>query len=369
MRIGVPKEVKTGEYRIATTPSCIKTLKKDGHTIIVQKGAGVAAGFTDAQLKRAGAKISSQKDVWACDMVVKVKEPQPAEYKRMHKNLILFSYLHLAGAPKKLTKNLCKRGVSAFAMGTVQDKHGRAVLTFPMSTLAGRMSVQVGCHYLSKEHGGHGVLVDDIPGAPPAKVVVIGAGAAGSFAALAAAHRGADVKVFDIRADRVTALAKQSKHITGFKTNKTQLTKALKEADLVVGAAWVPGARTPHVVSKKMIKAMKEGSVVVDIAIDQGGCFETSKPTSHKKPVYVKHGVTHYCVPNMPGAYPQTATVALTAATLPFIRRLARQGVAKAVRKKDLAGGLNVYKGRIVYPAVARDLHLQKLFTPLSELL
>ncbi|MEX2649126.1 MAG: alanine dehydrogenase [Alphaproteobacteria bacterium] len=359
MLIGVPKEIKNHEYRVGLTPTSARELVHHGHKVIVQKGAGKEIGLLDKMYIGAGAAIvDSAEEVFArADMVVKVKEPQPVECKMLRPGQVLFTYLHLAPDPEQ-TKLLVASGSIAIAYETVTDRNGRLPLLAPMSEVAGRMSIQAGAHCLEKAQKGAGVLIGGVPGVPPAKVVVLGGGVVGTNAARMAIGMEADVVILDKSIDRLRQLDELfgSRLDTVFAT-VDNVENYVLDADLVIGAVLVPGAEAPKLVTEKMVKAMRRGSVLVDVAIDQGGCFETSRPTTHTKPTYVVHGVVHYCVANMPGGVARTSTFALNNATLPFALALADKGYKRALADDPhLLAGLNVHKGKVTYKAVADTL-------------
>jgi len=361
MRIGVPTEIKVHEYRVGLMPASVRELTGMGHGVSIQAGAGIGVGCSDADYVAAGATIvpDAAAVFSGSDLVVKVKEPQPLECAQLRPGQVLFTYLHLA-ADRVQAEGLMKSGAVAIAYETVTAADGSLPLLVPMSEVAGRMSIQVGAVYLQKAMGGRGVLLGGVPGVAPAKVVVIGGGVAGTHAAEMARGLGADVTIIDRSLPRLRALDVQfhGSVKTLFSTAHA-IEDAVLDADLVIGSVLVPGAAAPKLVSEAMIQRMRPGSVVVDIAIDQGGCFATSRPTTHADPVYVAHGVTHYCVTNMPGAVARTSAQALNNATLPYVRALADHGWQKALAADaGLKGGLNVLEGRIVHPAVARDLGL-----------
>ena len=361
MRIGVPTEIKVHEYRVGLMPASVRELTGMGHGVSIQAGAGIGVGCSDADYVAAGATIvpDAAAVFSGSDLVVKVKEPQPVECALLRPGQVLFTYLHLA-ADRVQAEGLMKSGAVAIAYETVTAADGSLPLLVPMSEVAGRMSIQVGAVYLQKAMGGRGVLLGGVPGVAPAKVVVIGGGVAGTHAAEMARGLGADVTIIDRSLPRLRALDVQfhGSVKTLFSTAHA-IEDAVLDADLVIGSVLVPGAAAPKLVSEAMIQRMRPGSVVVDIAIDQGGCFATSRPTTHADPVYVAHGVTHYCVTNMPGAVARTSAQALNNATLPYVRALADHGWQKALAADaGLKGGLNVLEGRIVHPAVARDLGL-----------
>ncbi len=354
MTIGVPKEIKNEEHRVALLPSAAYQLIKRGHKVVVERNAGSGAGFPDADYERAGATLlDSHSAVFeAADMIVKVKEPLPSEYPLLRPDQILFTYLHLA-ASRELTETLIRSGVTALAYETVEVNR-RLPLLEPMSEIAGRMSVLVGGYFLAKHHGGSGTLLGGVPGVLPGKVMVLGGGVSGVNAARMATGLGADVTILEVDIERMRFLDITLHTAHTLYSNEAHIIEMLPDVDLLIGAVLVPGARAPRLVTREMLRQMRRGSVVVDIAIDQGGCFETSRPTSHEKPVYTEEGVTHYCVTNMPGAYARTATQALTNATYRYIELLADHGLAEAARRQPaLISGINVYKGKLASKPVA----------------
>ena len=362
MRVGVPKEIKNHEYRVGMTPSSVAELVASGHEVFVETKAGMGIDFSDAAYEKVGATIlATAADVFAqSDMIVKVKEPQASEIAMLEPRHLLFTYLHLA-ADKPQAEGLMKSGATCIAYETVTSRSGALPLLKPMSEVAGRMSIQVGAHYLEKEQGGRGVLLGGVPGVAPAKVAILGGGVAGINAAQMATGLRADVTIYDINNDRLADLDMHfgSQIKTAF-ASKSAIAQAVKEAELVIGAVLVPGAAAPKLVTREMLKTMKRGSVLVDIAIDQGGCFETSHATTHDDPVYVVEGVIHYCVANMPGAVARTSAFALNNATLPFILKLANLGADKAMAEDPhLAAGLNVSGGKIRNEPVAEALELE----------
>ena len=356
MRIGVPKEIKPQENRIGLTPESVKTLTANGHEVLVENNGGYEAGFENDQYKSAGAKIVNQaEDIFNdADVIVKVKEPLSNEVKMIKENQIVFTYLHLAAA-KELTKGLVDSKAVCIAYETVTDNNGRLPLLAPMSAVAGRMSVQAGAHCLEKNQKGRGILLGGAPGGDPAEVVILGGGVVGENAAIIATGMRAKVHVVD----KSEARLKQLTEMFGDKiipqlSDKTDLEKLISQCDLLVGGVLIPGAEAPKLVTKKMIKNMKRGSVIVDVAIDQGGCVETSKPTTHAEPTYIVDDIVHYCVANMPGGVPRTSTLALNKATLPFLTKLANDGYHKALKDDhNFLAGLNVHKGQVTYKAVA----------------
>ena len=361
MRIGVPKERKTHEYRVGLVPGAVRELVHHGHEIVVEKNAGAGIGFDDKAYEAAGATVlASPGEVFAAaELLIKVKEPQPEEVALLREGQVLFTYLHLA-ADKALTQNLIRSGIVAVAYETVTDERGGLPLLAPMSEVAGRMAVQVGAHCLEKEQGGIGVLLGGVPGVPAAKVVILGGGVAGTNAARMAMGMEAYVTVIDKSLPRLYELDLQfgAQLHTLFSTMEN-IEREVAAADLVIGAVLIPGATAPKLVSRQLVRAMKPGAVIVDISIDQGGCFETSRPTTHAEPTYLAEGVVHYCVTNMPGAVAHTSTVALNNATLPFALAIANGGWRRAmVKDPHLRAGLNICLGRVTHPAVARDLDL-----------
>jgi alanine dehydrogenase len=370
MRVGVPKEIKIHEYRVGLVPAAVRELVESGHEVLVQTGAAAGIGFADADYQRVGAKIAaSAEEVFEkADLIVKVKEPQPQECARLRAGQVLYTYLHLA-ADKAQAEALQKSGATCLAYETVTAPDGSLPLLTPMSEVAGRMSVQVGAYCLQKANGGRGILLGGVPGVAPAKVVVLGGGVAGTNAAEMAVGLRADVTVVDRSVKRLRELSS----IFGPSLRTEYSTQAhvdalVIDADLVIGAVLIAGAAAPKLVTRDMVRRMKAGAVLVDISIDQGGCFDTSRPTTHAEPTYVVDDVIHYCVTNMPGAVPRTSTFALNNATLPFARRLADHGW-KAALKADphLANGLNVHAGHITNEAVAHDLGLA--YKPVAEVL
>lgn len=364
MIIGVPKEIKEQEQRVALLPSAAEQLAKRGHTVLVEKNAGVGSGYLDAEYKKAGAEIiESAKDVWAkADMIVKVKEPLPAEYPLLRKGQILFTYLHLA-ASKPLTEGLLKSGVTGIAYETIQVNN-RLPLLEPMSEVAGRMSVVMGANYLAKHNGGSGVLLGGVPGVLPGRVVVVGGGTSGVNAARMAAGLGADVVILDVDLERLRRLDLTMPHTDTLFSNEANLTELMPDCDLLIGAVLLPGAKAPKLITRAMLRKMKPGSVLVDISIDQGGCAETSRPTTHLQPTYVEENVIHYCVANMPGAYARTSTQALTNATYRYVQLLADRGLEEACKQQPaLVGGINTRDGKLTCPAVA-EAHSLKYEAP-----
>lgn len=362
MRIGVPKEVKNNENRVAMTPAGVSNLLNYGHEVYIEKGAGMGSGFTDDDYLAAGAKLTNTNDeAWSMDMVMKVKEPIPSEYKYFREGLILFTYLHLAPEPE-LTKALIENKVVGIAYETVQLPNGSLPLLTPMSEVAGRMAAQVGAQFLEKVYGGKGILLSGVPGVQRGTVTIIGGGVAGTNAAKMANGLGAKVTIIDLNPDRLRQLDDIfGSEVTTLMSNPYNIAEAVKESDLVIGAVLIPGARAPRLVTEEMIKTMKPGSVVVDIAIDQGGIFETTdKITTHDNPTYIKHGVVHYAVANMPGAVPRTSTIALTNVTVPYAIQIANKGYRQACLENEaLLKGINTLDGYITYKAVAEAQGLE----------
>ncbi len=359
MLIGVPKEIKNHEYRVGLTPAGAAALVRDGHAVLVETQAGAGVGFGDAAYAAVGARIAATAgEIFAAaEMVVKVKEPQPVEYRQLRAGQVLFTYLHLAPDPEQ-TKGLLAADCVAIAYETVTDAQGGLPLLKPMSEVAGRMSIQAGAHTLEKAQGGLGVLLPGVPGVPPAKVLVLGGGVVGINAARMAMGLGAQVTIMDVSLPRLTQLDSDfgPRLVTEVSTPEN-IARHLPDTDLVIGAVLIPGAAAPKLVSRRMLGLMRPGSVIVDVAIDQGGCIETSRPTTHQQPTFVEEGVVHYCVANMPGAVARTSTLALTNATLPFVRQLANLGYRKAIEANPhLRNGLNVHRGRVTHEAVAREL-------------
>lgn len=359
MLVGVPKEIKNHEYRVGLTPAGAAALVRDGHAVLVQTQGGAGVGFSDEAYEDAGARIAATAaEIFAAaDMVVKVKEPQPVEYQQLRSGQVLFTYLHLAPDPEQ-TKGLIASDCVAIAYETVTDAQGGLPLLKPMSEVAGRMAIQAGAHTLEKAQGGLGVLLSGVPGVPPAKVLVLGGGVVGINAARMAMGLGAQVTIMDVSLPRLTQLDNDfgPRLITEVSTPEN-IARHLPDTDLVIGGVLIPGAAAPKLVSRRMLGMMRPGSVIVDVAIDQGGCVETSRPTTHQNPTFVEEGVVHYCVANMPGGVARTSTLALTNATLPFVRQLAGKGYRKALEDNaHLRNGLNVHRGRVTHEAVAREL-------------
>ncbi|HLL54650.1 MAG TPA: alanine dehydrogenase [Myxococcaceae bacterium] len=359
MIIGVPKEIKTREYRVGMVPAAVRAMVGSGHKVLVEKGAGIGSGIPDAEYQRVGATLVGTPDeVWKnAEMIVKVKEPVEPEYDRMQPNQIVYTYFHLAAVPE-LAKVLVKKKIAAVAYETIQLDDNSLPLLRPMSEVAGKMSIQVGAMCLEKEHGGKGILLGGVPGVRRGRVAIIGGGVVGTNAAKMAVGLGAEVTVLDVNQNQLAYLDDVFLgRISTLMSDSENIARSVREADLVVGGVLIPGGKAPKLVSEALIAEMSPGSVVVDVAVDQGGCIETCRPTTHDNPTYVVHGVIHYCVANMPGAVPQTSTFALTNATRPYARKIADMGLVEAIKSDvALAKGLNTYNGHVTYQAVAQDL-------------
>ena len=353
MEIGVPKETKDQEFRVGLTPNSVRVLSENNHVVFVETNAGVGSGFSDRDYQQAGAKIvATATEAWNRELVVKVKEPLASEYKFINKEQILFTYLHLA-ADRPLTECLIESGVSAIAYETVELDDGRLPLLTPMSVIAGRLSVQFGARYLEKQQGGRGVLLGGMPGVSPGRVVILGGGVVGTEAAKIAIGMGAQVQIIDINVDRLSYLETLfGSRVELLYSSKPQIEAVVPEADLLIGAVLVVGRKAPTLVSRDLVKTMRAGSVIIDVAVDQGGCIETLRTTSHTNPTYVEEGVLHFGVPNMPGAVPWTATQALNNSTLPYVLKLANFGMDALSKDATLAKGLNIKNHQIVHPAV-----------------
>lgn len=367
MKIGIPKEIKNNENRVGATPAGVKELVAHGHTLFVQHTAGEGSGFSDNEYAAAGATIlPTIEDVYAtADMIIKVKEPIAPEYKLIRKGQLLFTYFHFA-SDRALTEAMVESGATCIAYETVTDRDNRLPLLIPMSEVAGRMSIQEGARFLEKPQGGRGVLMGGVPGVKPAKVLVLGAGVVGRNAALMAAGLGADVTITDVNLNVLRHCAEvMPKNVKTLYSSRHNIEQELPTTDLVVGSVLVPGAKAPHLVTADMVKMMRPGSVMVDVAVDQGGCFETTHPTTHSEPTYVVDGVVQYAVANIPGAVPYTSTLALTNATMPYALRLANLGWVEACKRDaGLANGVNVVDGKITFKAVADAFGLE--YTPLE---
>ena len=370
MIVGLPKEIKDNEYRVGLVPAGVRALTDAGHYVVVERSAGEGSGFGDDLYQRAGARIlDSADEVWQqAEMIVKVKEPIASEYGRMREGQILFTYLHLA-PNTELTRQLLNHKVTGVAYETITDRRGMLPLLTPMSEVAGRMAIQVGAQYLEKPVGGRGVLLGGVPGVPAARVCIIGGGIVGTNAAKIAVGMGAHVTIIDNNLDRLRELDDIFlSRITTLASSAYAIHDAISQADLIVGAVLVPGAAAPKLVTRNMLKDVPNGAVIVDVAVDQGGCIETTHPTTHSDPTFYVEGVLHYCVANMPGAVPRTSTFALTNATLPYVLKLANHGFLEAVTSDDgLMAGVNTYAGKLTYEAVATAQGLN--YTPIAEML
>jgi alanine dehydrogenase len=358
MIVGVPKEIKIGEFRVALTPGGTEILHSQGHRVLVQKGAGEHAGFPDSDYRRAGATLVDPSRAWGADLVVKVKEPLPTEFKYLRPGQVLFTFLHLAPNPG-LVKALLQRKVTAVAYETVEEDRGKLPILEPMSEIAGRIAALMGAYYQANPQGGRGVLFGGMPGVLPAHVVVLGGGTVGENAARVALGMGSRVTILERRSERMRYLDEILPHVETLMADPVAVRAAVSSADILIGAVHIPGARTPRLVSRAMVKKMKPRSVIIDVAIDQGGSCETSRPTSHAEPTYMADGVLHYAVPNMPGAYGRTSTLALTNVTLHYVRLLAHSSIAKLLKEAPgLAKGVQTHAGRLVCRPVAEALHL-----------
>lgn len=361
MIIGIPKEIKVQEGRVAMTPAGVMELTHRGHTVYLQRGAGVNSSLSDERYRQAGAVIlDSMEEVYASsEMIVKVKEPLESEYNLIRKGQIMFTYFHFA-SNKQLTQAMIDSGAVCIAYETVMDRMGTLPLLTPMSEVAGRLSVQQGAKYLEKPQGGKGVLLGGVPGVNPAEVMIIGAGVVGYNAALMAAGLGANVKMLDINLNRLRYLSEvMPANVKTLYSTEMSIRESLRSADLVIGATLIVGAKAPHLVSREMLKEMTPGTVLIDVSVDQGGCFETTRPTTHADPIYEVDGIIHYCVANIPGAVPITSTRALTNATMPYVIKLAEHGWKDACKRfEDLRQGLNILNGEVVYKSVADSLNL-----------
>jgi alanine dehydrogenase len=369
MIIGVPKEIKTSEKRVSMTPQGVDALVAHHHRVLVEKGAGEGSGFSDKEYLKAGAVLLDKKEeVWAeADMIVKVKEPLEPEFTLMKPGQVLFTYLHLA-ADRELTLKLLERRVVGIGYETVQEKDGSLPLLRPMSEIAGRASILAGGMCLEARHGGKGILLCGASGVPPAKIVILGAGVAGANACKVALGIGARVSILDIRPERLSYLHDITQgHITTFISNRMTIAEEIRDADLVIGSVLIPGAHAPKLVTRSMLRRMRPGSAIVDISVDQGGCFETTRPTTHEDPTYIEEGIVHYCVANIPGAYPRTSTLALTNATFPYVLQIADKGYGKALEENEaLRRGLNVINGTVICEGVAETFNLVRQHNPFS---
>ncbi|WP_028580715.1 alanine dehydrogenase [Desulfogranum japonicum] len=370
MIIGILKEIKTEENRVCMTPAGVDTLVQEGHQVLVEKKSGLGSNFSDDQYRDAGAElVTTAAEVYQhAEMVMHVKEPQPSEYEMIREGQIVFTYFHFAAA-EELTKAMIQRKAVCIAYETITDRDGRLPLLTPMSEVAGRMAAQEAAKYLERSQGGRGLLVGGVPGVAPAKVIVLGGGVVGTQAALLACGLGAQVYLLDTSLPRLRYLSEiMPKNCTPLMSSPAVIRELLPQADAVIGAVLIHGGKAPHLITRDMLKTMQKGSVLVDVAIDQGGCFETSKPTTHTEPTYEVDGIIHYCVANMPGAVPLTSTLALTNATLPYARALAKYGWKQAaLRDPGIAEGLNIIAGQVTYQGVAEAFNLN--YTPVSELL
>ncbi|MDJ0984304.1 MAG: alanine dehydrogenase [Desulfobacterales bacterium] len=370
MIVGILKEIKAEENRVCMTPAGVEVMRQNGHEVLVEKNAGMGSGFDNKTYKTAGAEIiNTPKEIFKrADMVMHVKEPLPAEYDLIRKDQIIFTYLHLAAA-EELTHVLIKSGSIGIAYETIQKDDGSLPLLTPMSEVAGRMAIQQGAKYLEMAHGGHGVLLGGVPGVDPGTVVIIGGGIVGTNAAKMACGLGAKVYILDMNLERLRYLSDvMPSNCFLLMSKPTTVRRLIKEADVVVGAVLIPGAKAPRLITREMLKTMKKGAVLVDVAIDQGGCFETAKATTHGEPIYEVEGVVHYCVANMPGAVPKTSTLALTNATLPYAVEIANKGWKKAMQENpEIKYGANVVKGKVTYDGVAEAFGLD--FTPIEKLI
>jgi alanine dehydrogenase len=369
MKVGVVKEIKADEYRVALTPAGARELVQRGHDVLVERGAGDGSSFPDDAYEAVGAVLGASDEVWSdAELLLKVKEPLPSEYRLLHEGLVLFTYLHLA-ASEELTRALVESGAACVAYETVETDNHALPLLAPMSEIAGRLAAQAGAYFLEKPLGGRGLLLGGVPGVAPGRVLVIGGGIVGYNAAVIALGLGANVTILERSIDRMRHLDEiLSGRVSLVMSSTLQVEESIVEADVIIGAVLIPGAIAPKLITHEMVSAMKDGAVLCDVAIDQGGCAETSHPTTHSDPVYVVEGVTHYCVANMPGAVPVTSTKALTNVTLPFVEEIADYGLPQAVaRDPALARGVNVLDGKVTYEAVAEAHNLD--FHPLEDLL
>jgi|TARA_Y100000310_G_scaffold208085_1_gene208589 alanine dehydrogenase len=370
MKIAVVKEIKDKENRVALTPEGAKKLIDGGNEVLVENNAGLNSGFENNEYSDAGAEIVDAEKAWSADLVIKVKEPLEQEYEFLRENQMVFTYFHLAGVTKTLTESLVQKKTTAIAYETVENESGKLPLLAPMSAVAGNMSVTIGSYYLAKFNNGKGMQLGSVLGKKYGKVVVIGDGVVGKHAAKVAYGMGSNVFLFTRQEDRSESLKEEiGAELNCVLSTKENIAAHLKDADLVVGAVLLHGAKAPYVVTEDMIKTMQPGSVIVDVSIDQGGCIETAKPTKHSDPIYEKHGVTHYCVTNMPGAYPRTSTIALTSTTLPYALKLAEKGIDALKEDQGFAKGINTHQGFITCKPVAEALNMADKFKDMKELI
>jgi len=366
MIIGIPKELKVAEKRVAITPAGVRTLRKEGHIVLIEAGAGSGSGFSDESYLRTGAEVRTDpEEIWVTpELILKVKEPIAPEFDRMHEGQILFTFLHLA-ADKGLTEKLIEKKIIGIAYETIQTENGYLPLLAPMSAIAGRLSIQAGAYCLEAKNGGMGILLSGVPGVRPAYVVILGGGVAGVYACFAAVGNDANVSILDINPKRLNYIDEiMHGRVTTLISDDENKEEEVLKADLVISSVLIPGARAPKLISRKLIKDMKKGAAIVDISIDQGGCCETSSPTTHDHPTYVVEGVVHYCVTNMPGIVPRTSTLALTNATLPYVLEIANQGYERAMKQNpEIARGINLIRGEVVHKAVAESLGM--MYSPI----
>ncbi|MFW5442879.1 MAG: alanine dehydrogenase [Methylococcaceae bacterium] len=365
MKIGVPKETKDKEARVAIIPSGVTLLVKQGHKVVIELDAGIGSGFSNEQYEAAGAKLVSTAVAWDVELVVKVKEPQVSEYQYLQRQIV-FTFFHLAGVARNLTKELIKKGTTAVAYESLEDESGRLPILEPMSAIAGNMSVLMGAYYLARFNQGNGMQLGSVLGRSYGKVVIIGDGIVGLHAAKVAWAMGASVTIAGLDElkwnQKNKVLLPEVKFIT---SNKDAITEQISDADLVIGAVLCRGVKAPKVITEEMLKKMRQGSVIVDVSIDQGGCIETSRPTSHSEPVFIKHGVIHYCVSNMPGAYPKASTIALTSATIKYIQNIAENNLDGLMKDKGAINAINIYQGKVVIEKLATEMGLLKLYKPM----
>ena len=369
MKIGLPKEIKDKEARVAITPDGVAKLIQKGNRVLVEVNAGIASGFANEQYRQAGADLVSTVESWDVDLVVKVKEPQESEYRYLS-NQIVFTFFHLAGVTKTLTEELIRKGTTALAYESLEDSNGRLPILAPMSAIAGNMSVLMGAYYLASFNQGNGMQLGEILDKSYGKVVILGDGVVGRHAAKVASAMGANVSIAGLNEQRWQEINKDAlPKVKFFVSNKENISKQIVDADLVIGAVLSRGGRAPKIVTESMLKTMQAGSVVVDVSIDQGGCFETSRATTHSAPVFIKHDVIHYCVSNMPGAYPKASTIALTDATFKYIQDIAENFLDGVLSDKGMIKAINVFKGRIVSKKIANELGMSEFFNPIEQLL